>query len=222
MYFQFLIEDRSTEVLVGHVMRKIQEKYSDSDIYYDVKSFKGLGHLSTKGTLMERKSGNLLNDLGMYLRGFDKSLADMENASIIIVLDNDERDYEIFKTQLENVARDIVHFVDYAFCISVKEMEAWLLGDRNAVLKAYPLAREKILDAYKQDGICDTWEVLANAIYPDGLSGLRKKAKNSYTEIGKAKSEWADKIGDKLTLENNISPSFQNFIGALKYRIERA
>lgn len=60
MYFQFLIEDRSTEILVGHVMEKLKNKYSDKEIYYDIKSFSGIGHLRTTGNLMERKGGNLL------------------------------------------------------------------------------------------------------------------------------------------------------------------
>lgn len=30
MYFQFLIEDESTKILVDHVMEKIKEKYTES------------------------------------------------------------------------------------------------------------------------------------------------------------------------------------------------
>lgn len=73
MYFQFLIEDQSTEILVGHVMGKLKEKYPEKEILYDSKPFKGIGHLPTKGNLMERKGGNLLNNLHIYLRGFDKN-----------------------------------------------------------------------------------------------------------------------------------------------------
>lgn len=32
MYFQFLIEDRSTEILVHHIMKKIQRLYPDKEI----------------------------------------------------------------------------------------------------------------------------------------------------------------------------------------------
>ena len=35
MYFQFLIEDQSTEILVGHVMGKLKEKYPEKEILYD-------------------------------------------------------------------------------------------------------------------------------------------------------------------------------------------
>ena len=33
MYFQFLIEDQSTEILVGHVMEKLKEKYPDKGLF---------------------------------------------------------------------------------------------------------------------------------------------------------------------------------------------
>ena len=81
---------------------------------------------------------------------------------------------------------------------------------------------ETMPKTYEQDGICDTWEVLANMVYPGGLSGLRKKSKSSYSETGKAKCEWADKIGRELILENNISPSFRKLLSALQIRIEAA
>ena len=91
-----------------------------------------------------------------------------------------------------------------------------------AIGRAYPLVRKKYIKAYEQDGICDTWETLANAVYPGGILGLRKKAKNRYSEIGRAKCEWAEKIGQELTLEDNKSPSFQNFLSELQRRIEAA
>ena len=67
--------------------------------------------------------------------------------------------------------------------------------------------------------ICDTWQILANTVYPGGLSELQKKSQNRYSEIGKAKCEWADKIGVNLVLEENISPSFRFFINELEMRI---
>ena len=42
------------------------------------------------------------------------------------------------------------------------------------------------------------------------------------SETGKAKCEWADKIGRELILENNISPSFRKLLSALQIRIEAA
>lgn len=222
MYFQYLIEDASTEILIDKVMEKIQNKYRNKEIIYNTKSFSGIGHLRTSGNLMERKGGNLLNNLHAYLRGFDRSLSSMPQATIIVVLDNDNRDYQKFKNELEQVASESIMLTDHVFCIAVKEMEAWLLGDETAIGKAYPAMKKKYIRSYEQDGICETWEVLANAVYPGGLAGLRKKAKNRYSEIGRAKCEWAEKIGKELILEENESPSFQNFLKELQDRIEVA
>ena len=222
MYFQFLIEDKSTEILVNHVMEKLRQIYLDKSIEFNIKSFRGIGHFSKTGSLQERKGSNLLNNLRPYLRGFDQSLSHMPHAAIIVVLDNDRRDYAEFQNALNKILRESVMLTDSVICIAVKEMEAWLLGDEDAITNAYPNAKKKYLKAYEQDGLCDTWEVLANMIYPGGLMALKKKAKNNYSATGLAKCEWADKIGRELNLENNLSPSFNVFLQVLQVRIEAA
>lgn len=220
MYFQFLIEDESTKILVEHVMSKISEKYPNIFVEYDSKFFKGIGGLRKNGRAIEQKTGKLLNDLPMYLRAFSRTLSYMENAALVIVMDNDKREPEQFRQELENIAVYNRIVLDHVFCIAVKEMEAWLLGDMEAVKTAYPNTRISALHGYEQDGICDTWEVLANAVYPGGLKKLKQKAGNCYREIGKAKAEWAEEIGCRLNLERNASPSFQRFIKELCVRIE--
>lgn len=71
MYFQFLIEDKSTEMVVRHVMEKLENQYVEKEIHWDIKSFGGIGHLPKKGKPIEQKTGKLLNDLPMYMRAFD-------------------------------------------------------------------------------------------------------------------------------------------------------
>lgn len=93
MYFQFLIEDQSSGILVNHIMGKIKNYHENADIIWDIKSFSGIGNLGNHGNIMERKTGKLLNDLPMYLKGFDKKLRNMKNVAIIVVLDNDNRDF---------------------------------------------------------------------------------------------------------------------------------
>ncbi len=219
MYFQFLIEDRSTEILVDHVMKKMKHQHSEKEICWNIKSFGGIGHLQKRGTALEQKTGKLLNDLPMYMRGFDKVLQKMEKASLIIVLDNDKRDIEQFRNELENLVSSNKIVCDCVFCVAIKEMEAWLLGDAEAIKEAYPDARMQCLKRYRQDAICETWEVLADMVYPKGLSRLKKKAGDTYAEIGKAKCEWADKIGRCLHLYKNQSPSYRHFIDALEKRV---
>lgn len=147
MYFQFLIEDKSTEILVSHVMNKLEKQHTETPVYWKIKSFSGIGHLPKEGNVLERKTGKLLNDLAVYMRGIGKVLQEM------------------------------------------------------------------------QDAICDTWEVLADVVCPQGHAKLKKNAGNEYTETGKAKCEWADRIGKHLRLYENNSPSFQYFIGELEKRI---
>lgn len=221
MYFQFLIEDGSTKILIDHVMGKLRAQNPDRNIEYDSKSFAGIGHLSTTGTVRERKGSGLLNNLPRYLKGIDKSLRNMgRQAAIVVVLDNDLRDQKKFQKQLEDEADKLCLSTDHVFCIAVREMEAWLLGDSSAILAAYPLARLQQLKRYQQDGLCETWQMLANVAYPGGMDGLRKKARTSYTEIANAKEAWADKIGSRLDLDQNKSPSFQRMLHELRSRIE--
>lgn len=222
MYFQFLAEDESTKVLLHHVMKKLEALYEQKEILWDIKFFKGIGHLTKVGTPLQQKTGKLLNDLPMYLRAFDKVIQAMGEGAIFIVLDNDKRDICEFQKQLKNVAINNMILSDYVFCVAVKEMEAWLLGDIQAIEMAYPRLKKNAYKKYVQDDICDTWEVLADMVYPGGLAKLKKKSAGSYYEIGKVKAEWADKIGASLDLKNNMSPSFNYFLSQLKTRVEVA
>ena len=77
------------------------------------------------------------------------------------------------------------------FRIAIEEMEAWYLGDRNALIKAYPRGKTVVLDRYVQDSICGTWEIFADAIYPGGSKKLKDEG---WPAPGRAKCEWATKI----------------------------
>lgn len=218
MYFHFLIEDRSSAILVELLMKKIT--FNRPDLTYRCTAFSGLGGFTPKNTVKETKTGKLLNDLATYLRGFNKSLSGFPSV-VIIVLDNDDNDSKKFQVELESVAQDNNITIDYVFCIAVEEMEAWLLGDRAALVAAYPSAKSQILNSYKQDSICGTWEVLADAVYPGGLVKLKRSCP-TYREIGAYKCEWAQKIGAHMDPEKNQSPSFQRFLSELKKRIPAA
>lgn len=221
MYFQFLIEDKSMGVLVNHIMEKLKFQHGTEDIVWNIKTFKGIGNIGKSGSVLERKTGKLLNDLPQYMKGFDRALQDVDAATIVVVLDNDKREPVQFRKELEKIAYSNMILTDHVFCIAIKELEAWLLGDHEAIIKAYPNARMQCLKKYEQDGICETWEVLADMVYPKGLSGLKKKAGGSYTEIGAAKCEWADNIGKHMNLYQNASPSYRFFISELEIRVNK-
>lgn len=213
MHYMFLIEDASSEILVRILMDRIAD--NREDITYDCKSFRGIGGFTPKNTVKETRTNKLLNDLATYLRGFDRSLQGFP-AVIVVVVDNDDRDPADFKQEMHHVAEINNIRIDHVFCIAVEEMEAWLLGDSAALQKAYPNARNNVLQRYEQDSICGTWELLADAIY----SGGRKKMMAlPYGERGKIKAEWAKNIGQYMIPEDNVSPSFRNFMQEIQKRI---
>lgn len=214
MHFQFLVEDYSGSVLISKVMQKLSE---EAEFTFDIKAFKGIGGFKGNGNVKDIKTNKLLTDLRQYLRAFDKSLQGIE-ACIIVVLDNDTRDIHLFEKDLEVQAQLAMISIDYVFCVAVEEMEAWLLGDSNALFSAYPMARESKYREYIQDSICGTWEFLADVVFKGGINKFRKECP-TYREVGKYKVEWAEKIGTYLDLSNNKSPSFQKFISALRMRI---
>ena len=215
MHFQFLVEDASGTVLIKKIMDKITNGSSKDT--YDCKTFKGIGGFTKKNTVKETHTGKLLNDLATFMRGFQSSLQGI-NASLFVVLDSDNKNPKEFVKELENVATKNSINMDYVFCIAIEEVEAWLLGEETAIEKAYPNYKKNVLHRYTQDSVCGTWELLADVVYKGGIRDIKKK-KMSYMEIGKLKSEWAEKIGDKMTCENNKSPSFQFFYNSICNRI---
>lgn len=215
MHFQYPVEDQSGAALIRILMQKIVELYPNAT--YDCKGFRGIGGFTRKNTIKETKTGKLLNDLATYLRGFDRSLQSFPSV-IIVVLDSDDHDVQQFRSELEAVAMQNMIKIDHVFCLAVEEIEAWLLGDRHALLSAYPHAKMHVLNTYVQDSICGTWEVLADAVYPGGTSKLSREHA-SFIEIGKLKAEWAQNIGIHMDLKSNESPSFNDFIHEIERRL---
>ncbi|UCH92116.1 MAG: hypothetical protein JSV88_17710 [Candidatus Aminicenantes bacterium] len=99
------------------------------------------------------------------------------------------------------------------FRIAIEEIEAWYLGDREAVLSAYPNASKSILENYQPDSIGGTWEKLADAIYPGGSKALINAG---WPSAGQEKCKWAEKISPLMNIEKNQSKSFQVFRDGLR------
>ena len=213
--FQFLVEDMSGAALIDEIMKILLN--GKTDIEYDCKFFHGIGGFSWKKNAKETKTGKLLNDLPQYLRGFNRSLQYTPSV-LVIVLDNDTKNTELFYQELYALAEDSKITMDYVFCVAVEEMEAWLLGDESAILAAYPKAKLNALHAYQQDSICGTWEVMAEVVYPGGYQKFEKDC-STYAEKGRYKCEWAANIGQYMVLNHNKSPSFQHFLIEITKRI---
>ena len=69
------------------------------------------------------------------------------------------------------------------------------------------------MNKYKNDSICDTWELLADAVYTGGRKTLIEKG---WQAVGKQKSIWAKEISPHMDVDNNASPSFNTLCSELK------
>ena len=81
------------------------------------------------------------------------------------------------------------------------------------MLAAYPRVRQDVLRQYVQDSVCDTWELLADAVYPGGSSAIKKAG---WPLPGQVKHEWAKKIAPFMDPGRNVSPSFRKFRDGLR------
>ncbi|MFH0766192.1 MAG: hypothetical protein V2A61_07210, partial [Calditrichota bacterium] len=131
------------------------------------------------------------------------------DSAVMIIVDSDRKDCKEFKKELVTLWNKCNPKPKLTlFRIAIEETEAWLLGDQNAVRKAYPKCKSKPLEDYMQDSICGTWEVLADAVFPGGTRELKKLG---YQKVGEEKSNWARRISPHVDVEQNQSKSFQVF-----------
>ncbi len=209
MHFEILVEDDSGKIALDVLIPKILEVSKHT---YKIISYKGIGRLpkDLRGKTDPQKRV-LLDRLPKILAGYGKSLP--PDAAVIVVVDLDKKNCKDFKQELLSILDNCKPKPQTLFRIAIEEGEAWLLGDKKAVLAAYPKAKNKILDTYVQDSICDTWEKLAEAVYPGGIRVLKDLG---YPQIGIAKSEWSQRIAPHIDVEKNKSKSFQVFRDGLR------
>jgi hypothetical protein len=213
MHFEFLIEDQSG----ANTMEILIPKLLGNEDTYRVISYKGLGHLP-KDLKPKTEAGKriLLDQLPRLLRGYGK----VPNFGyIIIICDLDDRIEKQFLSELNKLLNDCSPKPDARFCLAIEEFEAWYLGDLTAVRKAYPKAKDTILNRYKNDEICGTWELLADAVCEGGSKALKEEGLQA---IGRQKSVWAREISPHMNVDSNISPSFNSMRLQLQSVAEKA
>lgn len=205
----FLIEDASGKKMLDLLLPKLVPPGSDG--MYKVYSYRGIGHLPAKGTVSVDavKSRTLLDNLPKLIGGFGKVAARSRfPMSVVVVCDLDKKDKGAFLKELQVLLSSIASPPLTKFCLAIEEGEAWLLGDFMAIKTAFPHCKMDVLRKYKNDSICDTWELLADAVEPGGSTALRG---GGYQVIGAAKCKWAEMITPHLDVNVNKSPSFRFF-----------
>ena len=202
MHLEFLIEDSSGEILLQSLLPKLlgaQGRHHS----WRVHAYKGIGRVP-KGL---GKGGDpskriLLDQLPRLLRGYGHTPG---IDAVIVILDSDRRGCREFLAELQAIIAHCDPAPNAMFRLAIEEMEAWYFGDRVALQKAYPKAKPDVLGRYEQDSICNTWEMLADAIYPGGVAAIKKAG---WPLPGQVKCEWAQNIGPLMDIELNASPSF--------------
>jgi len=139
-----------------------------------------------------------------------------DQEAVVLLVDLDDRpDCVAFKKQLTSVLQSCKKPPKCLIRIAIEELEAWYLGDEEAIKDACGPCNEKAFKKYSQDSQCGTWEILAEAIHPGGVKELFKHGKRS-VRILKEKRKWATMIPPKMNIEKNKSPSFCRFRDGLR------
>ena len=213
LHLEILVEDSSGEVALRFLIPKIM---GDS-CTFDIHKYKGIGKIPARlSSPAEAKHRFLLTQLPRLIRGYGKTFAHDSpeyRRVLVVVCDLDSKDYGGFLGELSDIRESCDPRPEVIFWIAIEEGEAWLLGDRAAVLRTFPTAKMDILNRYTQDSICGTWELLADAVYP---GGHRKLKQLGYQKIGEQKHIWAREICPNMNIDNNISPSFTSGVVDLR------
>lgn len=205
MHIEFLVEDSSGEKLLAQLLPQILGEQGAPHTWR-LKAYKGIGRippgLSVKADPAKRM---LLDQLPRLMQGYGKTPG---IDAVVVVLDTDRRDCKAFLQELTSLAANCNPAPRTLFRLVIEEIEAWYFGDKQGILKAYPRAKREVLDRYVQDGVCGTWELLADAVHAGGSAAIKKAG---WPLPGQIKHEWAERISPFMDINKNLSPSFVKF-----------
>ena len=202
MHIEFLVEDSSGERLLAQLLPQILGEQGAQHTWR-LKAYKGIGRIPPGLTAKTDPAKRILLDqLPRVLQAYGKTPG---IDAVVVVLDTDRRDCKEFLRELQALALGCKAAPRTLFRLAIEETEAWYLGDRAAVLRAYPRARCEVLDRYVQDSVCNTWELLADAVHVGGAAAVKKAC---WPLPAQLKHEWAEKIPPFMRLHHNASPSF--------------
>ncbi|MUP38444.1 DUF4276 family protein [Labilibaculum euxinus] len=209
MHFEILVEGQTELTALSILMPKIVGDY-DVPHTWCIHKHQGIGKLPEDLTAIPNKlDRSLLHNFPSKLRAYSKSMSD--NEIIILLLDLDDvADCLAFKNEILSAKDYCFNEPNLLVRFAIEELEAWFLGDINAIKKAFVTSKTKLLNGYTQDSICGTWELLADIVHPGGFAKLNSFGKRSI-RILEEKRKWAAKIAPNMNIENNESASFNCF-----------
>jgi hypothetical protein len=193
MHIEFLVEEQSAEAALVNIIPKIV----GNETSFKIISFQGKPDLFAK--LPER------------LRGYRHWLP--ESWRIVVLVDVDNEDCRVLKGELEKMAAAAGLTTKTAAGgerfqvlnrLAIEELEAWFIGDEDAIRAAYPRVVRNLAQKEKYrdpDAIAGgTWEALERLLQKSG-----------YFRGGLGKVTAAREISKHMVPECNRSRSFQVF-----------
>lgn len=207
MHLQICVEDASGKIFLDNLLPRILI----DDVSWRVHPYRGIGKIPKGLKSTDRAEHRILLEcLPKLIRGFANT---PHVSALILVVDTGNKDCAVFLAELKAVHAAIAPDSNVIFGLAIEEMEAWLLGDPQAIEAAYPKVIKSVLSNYLQDSVCGTWEVLANAVHPGGSASLIEAG---WRASGEAKCKWANDITSHMNLTVNGSPSFSKLLEAIK------
>ena len=213
MHIEVLVEDSSGARLLDALLPAILGEQGTPHTWR-LHPYKGIGRLPAGLSTRDPSKRALLAQLPRLLAGYGKTPG---VDAVVVVLDSDERDCKAFLKELKSVLLRCQPAPNALFRLAIEEIEAWYLGDRQALLGAFPKAKKDVLKRYRQDTACGTWELLADAVLPGGCAAIRRVG---WPLPGQIKHGWAERIGPLMDVEQNKSPSFCKFRDGLRQLVQ--
>lgn len=199
MHLEILVEEPSAEAALQNLLPKILGR----QVTFRIISFQG--------------KHNLLNQLPYRLRGYAHWLP--LDYRIVVLVDEDREDCLALKKQLETAAQQAGLYTksnparsglfQVINRIAIEELEAWFLGDVEAICQAYPRVPVS-LSSQRSFRNPDT--ILGGT--SEALERILQKA--GYFKAGLPKIQAAREISQYMNPDRNRSKSFEVFRDGLK------
>lgn len=193
MHIEFLLEEPSAQTALDLLLPKL------------------LPPDTTWNCFPHRGKTDLLQRLPGRLKTYARQFPHQPELRVVVLMDADT-DCRRRKTELERIIAEAGLYTKTTAApgqqfriitrLAITELEAWFLGDREAIQTAYSRVRPQHFSGLpaQPDAVSDAWETLWRVLQAGG-----------YYRAGKAKVEWAETIAPHLNPERNTSASFQYF-----------
>lgn len=197
MHIEVLVEDSSGARLIETLLPQVVGEYGAPHTWR-IHRYKGIGRLPAGlSSHADPAKRALLDQLPRLLAGYGRTPG---IDAVVVVVDSDRRDCRQFLRELTALHQRCRPAPNTLFRLAIEEIEAWYLGDRQALLAAYPKARSEALARYRQDAVCGTWELLADAVRVGGSAAVKSAG---WPLPGQIKHAWAERIGPRMNVEHN-------------------